>query len=218
MTKESKKSEFTSIDNMQRLKRLICVLWIGLGFACSSDYVPKPKGYNRIEIDAPKYISLADSLPYQFEYSDKAKIFRDSSWIAERFWVDIYYPELDATIQVTYKPVKQNRQLLEEYLRDSYRLTSEHNVKAYAIDESVVQLKSGMYATLMELSGEVPTQFQFHVTDSVNHFMRCALYFKTATANDSLKPVIDYVKDDMAHLLNTLYWNDGLATTLTQSK
>jgi len=176
--------------------------------SCASNFVPKPKGYNRIQLSAAQYIPLPDSFPYQFELAGQAKIFRDSSWISERYWIDIYYPKLGANIQITYKPVRQNRLLLEEYLTDSYRLTSEHSVKAYAIDESVIQLKNGLFATLMELSGEVPTPFQFHVTDSANHFLRGALYFNTATQNDSLRPVIDHVKKDMLHMLNTLFWNE----------
>lgn len=185
-------------------------LWlVGLTIlSCGENsYNPKPKGFNRIDLAPAQYQMLADSFPFQLEYSNQATILKDSSWIAERYWFDIYYKELGANIQVTYKPVNNSRKALEGYLSDSYRLTSEHRVKAYAIDESIITLKSGIKATVMELSGEVPTQFQFHVTDSTHHFLRCALYFKTATQNDSLRPVINYVKMDMLHMLNTLTWD-----------
>ena len=182
---------------------LISVL-ISLG-SCTTEFNPKPKGYNRIELKAAVYKNLPDSFPYQFEYASTAKILRDSSWISERYWIDLYYENLGANIQVTYKKI-DSRKTLEEYLQDSYRLTSEHSIKAYAIDESIMTLPSGLKATLMELTGEVPTQFQFHVTDSTLHFMRCALYFRTATQNDSLRPVIEHVKRDMFHMLNTLNW------------
>ena len=182
-------------------------LWIMVLLAgCRQDFVPKPKGYNRIELQASQYVALPDTLPYLFEYASTAKILRDSSWISERYWIDLYYPQLGANIQVTYKPIGNNRQKLEEHLKDAYKLTSKHNVKAYAIDETVVELGNGMQATLMELSGEVPSQFQFHVTDSVQNFLRCALYFRTSTQNDSLSPVIDHIKQDMVHMLNTLEW------------
>lgn len=185
--------------------------WVLLGITVigcgSNNYNPKPKGYNRIELLPAEYQTLADSFPFQMEYSSQAKILKDSSWIAERYWFDLHYENLGANIQVTYKPVNNNRQTLEEYLMDSYKLTSEHKVKAYAIDESVITLNNGIKATVMELSGEVPTQFQFHVTDSTTHFLRCALYFRTATQNDSLRPVINYVKMDMLHMLNTLTWD-----------
>lgn len=175
--------------------------------SCENEFSPKPKGFNRIELPDPVYTQLPDSLPYNFSYSTFAKISSDSSWISERYWIDLTYPELGATIQLTYKPIENNKKLLVEYLADSYNLTSKHNVKAYAIEEAIVNLANGGQATIMELSGEVPSPFQFHVTDSVNHFLRGALYFKTATKNDSLAPVINYVKNDMIRMLNTLEWN-----------
>lgn len=190
------------------IKYLISAILLLLLVSCEKHYSPKPKGFNRIDLSKSIYQSLPDTLPYQFEYPKQCKILKDSSWISERYWIDIYYPQLDANVQVTYKPIQNKRALLEEYLKDSYQLTAKHNVKAYAIDETVIQLNNGMHATLMELSGEVPSQFQFHVTDSIEHFLRGALYFKTSTQNDSLQPVIDHVKQDMVHMLNTLNWNE----------
>ena len=187
---------------------LMLIISIPLTMGCESEYSPKPKGYNKIDLPIPEYVSLVDTLPYQFEYSKHARITGDSSWIAERYWIDLTYPDLGATVQVTYKPVKNDQKILREYLKDSYDLTAKHNVKAYAIDEAIVNLKNGHVATIMELSGEVPSQFQFHVTDSSNHFLRGALYFKTATKNDSLAPVISYVKNDILFMLNSLKWND----------
>jgi len=174
--------------------------------SCESDYFPKPKGYNRIEIPKATYISLPDSLPYKFEYSEMINVNRDTSWITERYWLDLDYQKLGATVQITYKPVNGNQQKLKELINDSYRLTSKHNVKAYAIEEAIIPIKNGDFAAIMELSGEVPSQFQFHTTDSAKHFLRGALYFKFSTKNDSLAPIINYIKKDMIHLLNTLEW------------
>ncbi len=175
--------------------------------ACTEpDYYPKPKGYNRIDLPNPEYIALADSFPYFFEYSKHAQIFRDSSWISERYWIEMYYPYFDANVEITYKPVKNLKELANELLADSYKLTSQHNVKAYAMEESIIVLPNGMHASVTELEGEVPSQFQFHVTDSTHHFLRGALYFKTATKNDSLRPSIDFIKTDIIHMLTTLEW------------
>ena len=66
----------------------------------------------------------------------------------------------------------------------------------------------GYTGVVAELSGEVPTQFQFFVTDSTDHFLRGALYFNTAMKNDSLAPVIEYIKVDMAHLMNSVKFLD----------
>ncbi|MBU2915978.1 MULTISPECIES: gliding motility lipoprotein GldD [Reichenbachiella] len=186
-----------------------CIIIVSLLTGCeTSTFVPKPKGYNRIELSPSQYVPLPDSFPYQFEYPQAATIILDKSWISERYWIDLHYEQYNADIQITYKRVNNSRETLVELLQDSYKLTSEHGVKAYSIDESVLRLPSGMNATLMELSGEVPSQFQFHVTDSTKNFLRGALYFKTSTANDSLRPVIDHIKLDMVHILNTLKWDE----------
>lgn len=174
--------------------------------ACSQDYMPKPKGYNRIPLPEHQYIQLSDSFPYQFEYSKYAQIVLDSSWMREPYWIDIYYPEFVANIQITYKAIEQDSTKLQEYLNDSYKLTAKHQIKAYSIEESIIQTPNHHTAVVAELSGEVPTPFQFYSTDSAQHFIRGALYFRTASKNDSLAPVIDYVKKDIIHMLNTLTW------------
>ena len=170
--------------------------------------MPKPKGFNRIDLPDHAYQRLADSFPYSFEYSKHAKIVKDSSWIAERYWITLVYPYFDASVEITYKPIFNSDSLLRNYFETAYRLTSKHQIKAYAIEESVIKLENGDPAIVAELSGEVPSQFQFYTTDSSMHFLRGALYFKTATQNDSLKPVINYLQDDILHMLNTLQWEE----------
>jgi len=178
--------------------------------ACSSDYMPKPKGYNRIILPKNEYQSLVDTFPYKFEYSKYAVILGDSSWISEPYWIDVYYPKFQASVQVSYKPVKHSEELLREYISTAYKLTSKHQVKAYAIDEATFKTKNGKTAVVALLSGEVPSQYQFFCTDSINHFLRGALYFNTSTQNDSLAPVIAFVKTDIEQMLNTLEWNNNI--------
>jgi len=178
--------------------------------ACKPDFMPKPKGFNRIVLPENLFYALPDTFPYQFQYSKHAQILKDSSWIAEPYWIDLYYPDFKASIQISYKPVKKSEDLLKEYMATAYKLTSKHQVKAYAIDEAIIETKFGKTAVLAHLSGEVPSQYQFFITDSVNHFLRGALYFNTATQNDSLAPVIDFVRKDIVHLLNTLQWQEDL--------
>lgn len=182
---------------------LIAILFL---WGCGQTYLPKPQGFNRIELPEYSYQPLPDSFPYAFEYSKEAVLLKDSSWISERYWMNLHYPKLGATIQITYKPVTDS--IIREYLSDSYKLTSQHNIKAYAIEEKIIELPNGLMASFTELEGEVPTQAQFHITDedSTDHFLRGALYFRTATKNDSLAPVIRYVKQDMLHLITSLKW------------
>jgi len=174
--------------------------------ACSSapDYTPKPKGYNRIDLPPHRYRALPAGHPYTFEYSQYAKVLRDSSYLAQPDWLNVYYPKLHANIQITYTNVVRNRQLYNKMMEDARKLTGKHQIKATSIEEKILRTPNGMRASVFELEGEVPSQFQFYTTDSTKHFFRAALYFRTATANDSLAPVIEYVKYDMIKMLNTL--------------
>jgi gliding motility-associated lipoprotein GldD len=175
-------------------------------FGCSSDFAPKPKGYNRLDLPERAYQNLPDTLPYLFEYSKAAKLLKDTSSISDKNWVEVYYPELLANIHITYIDLEKDQQKLKELLNDSYFLTSKHQIKAYAINDVIMTTNSGKTVSIAELEGDVPSQFQFICTDSVDHFMRGALYFNTKVQNDSLAPAIEYVKTDIIQLLNTLDW------------
>jgi gliding motility-associated lipoprotein GldD len=174
---------------------------------CEKDYLPKPLGYNRLELPLQEYISLPDTLPFTFEYSKAARLLDDTTTISERYWIEIYYPQLKADVHITYKSLGNSPKLLKEYLNDAYVLTAKHQIKAYAIDEAITRTPSGKTAVIAELEGEVPSQFQFTITDSSKHFLRGALYFNTRVNNDSLAPAIEFMKKDIMHMINTLEWN-----------
>lgn len=173
-------------------------------FACGDDYLPKPKGYNRIDIPDHAFRELNKDLPYQFEYSKYSQIEPDSFNLDEKAWINLNYEELGAKVHLTYKPILGKEENLKAYLDDALSLTAKHQVKAYGIEEGVVKTQKGYTGMVAELSGQVPTQFQFFVTDSTQNFLRGALYFNTAVKNDSLAPIIEYIKVDMMHLINTL--------------
>lgn len=181
------------------------VFFVSSVISCKKDFQPKPLGYNRLILPEPAYRLSPDSLPYQFEYSMHARFLNDTSWVRDKHWVEVYYPELKANIHITYKRIN-NLKELKEYFNDSFVLTSKHQIKANAIDEIVVKTPSGKTATIAELDGEVPSQFQFTITDSTKHFLRGAVYFFTKVNNDSLSPAIDYMKKDAMHLVNTVQW------------
>jgi len=187
---------------------IVCLL-VTLGACDNNSYVPKPKGFNRFDLPKHEYQSLPDTLPYQFEFSKHAELLKDSSWISDKYWVEIYYPRFKADVHITYKVVN-NMDSLKGYLDDAYFLTAKHQIKASGIDETITKTPSGKTVVYAEISGEVPSQFQFFTTDSTANFLRGALYFNTAVQNDSLKPAIDFVKVDIVHMMNTLQWNENL--------
>ena len=185
---------------------LALLMMCAILFSCDRDYLPKPVGYNRLELPEPAYQPLPDSLPYKFEYSRHAKLLPDTSAVRDRYWIEIYYPDLKSNIHITYKPLGGSKKLLKEFIDDAYTLTAKHQIKAYAINEMITTTPSGKTAVIAELEGEVPSQFQFTMTDSTRNFLRGALYFNTKVQNDSLAPAIEYMKRDMLHIINTLEW------------
>jgi len=171
--------------------------------SCSTEFQPKPLGYNRLVLPEPAYQSTPDTLPYSFEYSKHAVLLKDTSWISEKNWVEVYYPALKANIHITYKEVRTPNDL-KDLVNDAFVLTSKQQVKANAIDEVVVTTPTGNRVVIAEVTGEVPSQFQFTLTDTTLNFFRGAVYFFTKVNNDSLAPAIDYVKKDAMHLVNTI--------------
>jgi gliding motility-associated lipoprotein GldD len=190
---------------------LLFVIAVVFMTACEKNYLPKPIGYNRLELPEPSYIKLPDSLPYSFEISKHAKLLDDTSAINEKYWIEIYYPLLKSNVHITYKRVGNNQQLLKEFLDDAYTLTAKHQIKASGIDEIITKTAKGETAVIAELEGEVPSQFQFTITDSTQNFLRGALYFNTQIQNDSLAPAIEYMKKDIMHMINTFEWTNRSA-------
>ena len=175
--------------------------------SCSENFTPKPKGYNYIELPEHIYKNYKDdSYPYQFDLSAEATIFDDTIGIVGDGWKIISYPNLNASIYITYEPIK-NKTESYNLIEDSYRIAYKHDVKAYSIDRRLITTKIGLQAVIFQLEGEVPSPFQFfmHDKDTTNYF-RGAVYLPTAVKNDSLAPIIDYVSDDMLHLLESFEW------------
>jgi len=190
------------------MRKLLYLIPISLLLSCGQDFLPKPKGYNRIDIPDHSFTTLSMDLPYQFEHSRFSEIEPDSFNLEEKTWINLNYRDLGARVHLTYKPVLGKEENLKAYLNDALTLTSKHQIKAYGIEEGVLRTPKGYTGLVAELSGEVPTQFQFYVTDSTAHFLRGALYFNTAVKNDSLAPIIEYIKVDMMHLINTLEFEE----------
>lgn len=173
-------------------------------------YVPKPKAYPRMDLPAAAYQLLEPTHPYLFEYSKHAVILRDTFARSEPHWIYIYYPDLKANIQLTYKTVENNPKRLAGFINDAYKLAGKHSERAFSLEEQTIRSKSGRTATVLKLTGNVPTYYQFYTTDSTQNYLRGALYFNVAGKGDSLQPAIDYLRRDIEHLLNTLKWRPGI--------
>lgn len=185
---------------------VLSLLFIALLSSCDSkQYQPKPRGYFRIDFPEKEYVKLDTMSYYSFEYPTYSTITPDYLSPQEKEWINVEYPAYKGTIHISYKAVNDN---LNVYLEDSYSMMSKHISRAIGIRDSVIiNPDRDVYGLLYFLEGEgVASPMQFYLTDSVNHFMRASLYFNVRTNNDSLAPVIDFILDDVRHLIETLEW------------
>jgi gliding motility-associated lipoprotein GldD len=184
----------------------LVVLMLAPGFSsCRQDYAPKPRGYYRIDLPEREYRVFDTTYPYLFEYPVYARITPDRSSLAEPYWINIEFPQFHAQIHFSYKTVDRN---LAAYLEDSRTLVNKHIPKAMAITQrEYLNPGQQVYGLVYDIRGaDAASACQFYLTDSVTRFVRGALYFNLVPNNDSLAPVIDFLKADMEHMINTFRW------------
>ncbi len=183
-----------------------CLIVVLLVFAssCKHKGTPKPRGYFRIAFPEHNYQSFEGDYPYSFESPVYAKVVQDKERNAEKYWVNIVYPQYKGVLHLSYKEIDNNLQLL---LEDSRKLAYKHSIKADAIGEKLFMSDSTkVYGILYDIKGDAASAVQFFLTDSVKHFLRGSLYFDAIPNKDSLAPVVNFVKEDIMHLMETVQW------------
>lgn len=177
----------------------------------NKQYQPKPKGYFRIDFPQKEYVKLDTMQHYSFEYPTYSTITPDYYSLHEKDWINVEYPKYKGTIHISYKNVENN---IDKYLNDSYTMMIKHISRAVGIRDSVIiNPERDVYGLVYFLQGEdVASPLQFYLTDSLNHFLRGSLYFNVKTNNDSLAPVIDFITDDIRHLIETIEWKENRVT------
>jgi len=174
--------------------------------SCNNEYYPKPKGFFRIELPEKTYVRF-DSLPmpYSFEIPEYAQIVPDTGQNAEPYWIDIHYNLFKASLHFSYKSVDNN---LDIFLEDARLFVNKHIPKASMINERLYNNPlSKVHGIVFSIEGSgAASPIQFFLTDSTHHFVRAALYFNYTPNNDSLAPVINYLKEDIEHMVETFKW------------
>jgi gliding motility-associated lipoprotein GldD len=191
-----------------RIIRFILVAFITLVIiSCRNNYIPKPRGYYRIDFPVKEYRVFDSTFPFTFEYPVYGKIVRDSSRMAEPYWINIVYHPYNAQLHISYKTINNN---LATYLNDSHTLVNKHIPKANAISQrEYVDTVENVYGLVYEITGsDAASTYQFYLTDSTKNFVRGALYFDLVPNNDSLAPVIEFLKKDIERMIMTFRWKN----------
>lgn len=167
-------------------------------------YSPKPRGYFRIDMPKKEYKTFESTCPFVFDIPTYATIGADKHNNAEPCWLNLDFPRFKATIHLSYKRVENN---ISTYLEDSRNFAVRHQIKATGMNESVIiRDSSKVYGLLYDIEGNTASSLQFYITDSTTHFLRGALYFNASPNTDSLKLVIDFIREDVIQLIKTARW------------
>ncbi len=192
------------------MKRVIPFLILVFFCACSDEeefLSPKPRGYFRIAFPKKNYL-LYDSLcPYRFEVPVYSEVVANTQKNAEPCWQNIEFKQFKATLYLSYKPVNNN---LAKYVDDAHEFANRHQIKANGLEQiAILRDSAKVYGLLFDISGNTASSLQFYLTDSTKHFLRGSLYFNCTPNSDSLKKVINFLKSDIFHLINTTAWKNS---------
>tara|TARA_R110001583_G_scaffold28190_2_gene100362 strand:+ start:3481 stop:4032 length:552 start_codon:yes stop_codon:yes gene_type:complete len=178
---------------------ILLLLFVAILNSCGNDVLPKPKPFLKLQYPEISYLKINSNCSYNFEASPIATVtFKDNCWAT------IVYPNLKATVYITYRAVDNN---LDEILKETEKLTYEHAIKADAINLIPYEnLEKRVFAKLSNVEGNVASNIQFMATDSLKHVLAGALYFYTKPNYDSIIPAIKYIEKDIIHLVETLEW------------
>ncbi len=197
-------------NKRMRILKLSLFLSIAIFFThCIDDeednYVPKPRGYYKIQFPKKEY-RLYDSIcPFKFEYPQYGFLEKDKHPMAEPCWLNVEFPYFKATLHLTYKSMQNNK--ISDLIEDSRDLAVKHQIKSTGIEETLILRDSSkVFGLIYDIDGNTASSLQFYVTDSTNHFIRGALYFNTRPNIDSVKIVLDFLRKDVIHFLHTLQW------------
>lgn len=172
--------------------------------SCGSEFPPKPKAYFRIDFPKKEYQTFSDQCPFTFDYPLYAAMKPYGGKQENQCWYNLEYKKMRATLHLSYLPLNNN---LPAELHDSRELVYKHTVKADAIEEEpVVDKENKVYGLIYHLAGNTASAKQFYLTDSVNHFVRGALYFNCPPNSDSLAPVVDFLSADIFRLIESFRW------------
>ena len=168
--------------------------------------VPKPKGYFRLATPEAIYQHWDSILPFSFDYSKNATLtFQKKE--KNIYWIDIYYPSLSAVFKMTCFPVKDNLHNLMWNEEEQVMFHVERRMVDDIQYATVSDPKEKVFGRLYELEGKnVATPFKFWLTDSAHYFVKGTLYFDFAPNNDSLAPIIDYLKQDALFMVESWQW------------
>lgn len=161
----------------------------------------------RIEVPTKEYVTFDTSAyPFRFRKPTYARFVPvpEKKEFPGTLWADVKIPELNACIYLSYIP----RPNLDSCLTSTLFFIQRHMPKATGVDETEFHDRErNVQGYIYHVKGiDVASPYQFYITDSNHHFVRGSLYFNCIPDNDSLAPLIEFLKADIDTLIGSWEW------------
>ena len=170
---------------------------------CREAIVPKPNAFLSLKYPDALYQNIAMDLPIKFD-KNKLAIVEGIKYKKSSQSLNLNYPLLKAKLYLSYHPLNEN---LARYVSETEFTTKNHAKVAHEITEQKFEnFRTNVFGKMYELTGPVASQCQFYVTDSSQHFLTGAMYFKVKPNYDSILPAVRYLQKDIIRLVESLEW------------
>ncbi len=193
--------------NQKSFIRVLLAFFILNAHACKEPTpVPKPPTYLNINFPDHSYSIVKGDCPYQFKLSAlyNYKTIQNSKF--NSCIQEINLGPLNGSLFLYYIEIP-SKDSLPELINFANDKVDEHKIKADKIEfEQIINAKNRVFGTFFELKGNVATNFQFYLTDSIQNFVRGEVLLNCRPNYDSLRPSLDYLKVDLLEMVHNFKW------------
>ncbi|PKR79909.1 gliding motility lipoprotein GldD [Brumimicrobium salinarum] len=163
--------------------------------------MPKPSTYLELNLPEKDAEPYTDKCGYTYLKPNYFNVKNVKGSACNR---DVDLSSLNGTLHLSRIDVDTS---LGVYINYAIDKVEEHKIMATAIyDSSFIRNDDQVYGTFFELQGNVASPFQFYLTDSTSRFLSGVVYFNTRPNYDSIRPTLDFLKDDIFQLMESLKW------------
>ena len=180
--------------------------------SCEGIDLPKPNAYLSLDFPDPNYSKIKfDNTNVSLEInSSKTSLLDNISESNSELFLSktLSYPFIKADILLEYFKLNKSNNLNYrlKYLSDFTAIHLKKSLSPPSVQEFVNE-KTKVFASIINIKGDITSPYQFYATDSTNNLIIGILNFKSNTKYDSVLPALNYLKNDIYHLIESLNWN-----------
>ena len=173
-------------------------------FSCNEPNLPKQNGFLRIEFTEPYYSIYEEmEIPFNFYYNSNSTDLNQIG--SNQFLFD--YKDLNLSLNLSFYNIT-NSQDFEKKVRDFSLILDTHTKKSNGVIlREYDNDNKRIFGKLYEIKGDVASPIQFYLTDSLSNFVSGSVNLKFKSNYDSIFPSIQYVKNDILVLFESINWN-----------